>query len=246
MVGRDRKMEEEEEEPIPVILTAVGEATPSVDAVSLTTGASGDPQQLAGEVLIAGSSLIICDDPFRQDEEDEDAEISRMMMRPHGGRAVQVVFQPIQNEADTQSEQTDSNTPQVGLAESDTPEVGLAVIDSPQNELAVISGIPQIEVEGSSLPNRDPAESDTPQTELAESDRPHTEFAESDLAEEKELSGASQPLQLDLRASFRQEEYEPTGSGLSEECAQFGSGRPERHVHIRESVEIHEASDSSR
>ena len=49
--------------------------------------------------------------------------------------------------------------------------------------------------------------------------------------------GAAAPVTLLVRRSGAQNEQPLLGGG---------GGRPQRHVHIRESIEIHEASDSSR
>ena len=236
MLCRYIKMEEEEEEPV---------ATMSHESTT-TVVTSGSNQQLPGEVLIAGSSLIICDDTVKHDgeDDDEDAEITRIRLH-------EVVFQPIQNDAESdtlhvglaqsdtaENELAESVTPQVQLAEIETPQVELAESLTLQSELAVGSGIPQIQLEESGLNNRFAAQSDTPQSV----------FAASGLCTEKnDLGDASRPLQFGLDRSFRAEEYEHTGSSRGpEEHEQAGSSRPERHVHIRESVEIHEASDSSR
>jgi hypothetical protein len=117
-----------------------------------------------------------------------------------------------------------NSTAQNELTESCTSQSDPAEIITPQNDLLLSSNPPsELSV---SIP---------PQIMLQDSDRQSIELTECDI-----------PRQYDTPGSDRTEDFRLSGTNAPDQFEQTGTSRPARHVHIRESIEIHEASDSSR
>ena len=117
-----------------------------------------------------------------------------------------------------------NSTAQNELTENCTSQSDPAEINTPQNDLLLIS-----------IPPSELAVSIPPQIMLQDSDRQSIELTECDI-----------PRQYDTPGSGRAEDFRLSGTSAPDQFEQTGTSRPARHVHIRESIEIHEASDSSR
>jgi hypothetical protein len=117
-----------------------------------------------------------------------------------------------------------NSTAQNELTESCNSQSDPAEINTPQNDLLL-----------SSTPPSELSVNIPPQIMLQDSDRQSIELTECDI-----------PRQYDTPGSGRAEDFRLSGTNAPEQFEPTGSSRPARHVHIRESIEIHEASDSSR
>jgi hypothetical protein len=121
-------------------------------------------------------------------------------------------------------EEVGNSTAQNELTQSCTLLSETAEISTPQNDLLL-----------SSTPPSELAVSIPPQIMLQDSERQSIELTECDI-----------PRQYDTPGTDRTEDFRLSGTNAPEQFEQTGTSRPARHVHIRESIEIHEASDSSR
>jgi hypothetical protein len=121
-------------------------------------------------------------------------------------------------------EEVGISTAQNELTQSCTSPSDPAEINTPQNDLLL-----------SSTPPSELSVSIPPQIMLQDSERQSIELTECDI-----------PRQYDTPGSDRTEDFRLSGTNAPDQFEQTGSSRPARHVHIRESIEIHEASDSSR
>jgi hypothetical protein len=121
-------------------------------------------------------------------------------------------------------EEVGNNTAQNDLTESCTSQSDPAETNTPQNDLLL-----------SSTPPSELSVSIPPQIMLQDSERQSIELTECDI-----------PRQYDTPGSDRTEDFRLSGTSAPDQFEQTGTSRPARHVHIRESIEIHEASDSSR
>jgi hypothetical protein len=117
-----------------------------------------------------------------------------------------------------------NSTAQNDLTQSCTSQSDPAEINTPQNEILLNS---------------------TPPSELSVSIPPQIMLQDSDR-QSIELTECESPKQYDTPGSDRTEDFRLSGTSTPEQFEQTGTSRPARHVHIRESIEIHEASDSSR
>jgi hypothetical protein len=117
-----------------------------------------------------------------------------------------------------------NNTAQNELTESCTSQSDPAETNTPQNDLLLRS-----------TPPSEVAVSIPPQIMLQDSDRQSIELTECDS-----------PRQYDTPGNDRTEDFRLSETNAPDQFEQTGTSRPARHVHIRESIEIHEASDSSR
>jgi hypothetical protein len=129
-----------------------------------------------------------------------------------------------ETESSFHEEMVGNSTAQNELTQSCTSQSDSAEINTPQNDLLL-----------SSTPPSELSVSIPPQIMLQDSERQSIELTECDI-----------PRQYDAPGSDRTEDFRLSGTSTHDQFEQTGTSRPARHVHIRESIEIHEASDSSR